>query len=111
MTVSLHILLAGPIFLLAIAALAVGSLAEPTRGARTPRQVGGVARKAGFWRVVRGTLFVLLFLAPIVATWYALRTALYWLARAVAAGAAWVASATAMDDRAVRVYRAAGGRA
>lgn len=111
MTVSLPALLAWPILALAIAALIIGSLTEPTPGARTRSQLREKARQAGFWRVLGWTLAFLLVIAPAVATWYALRTAVYWLARVVAAAAAWVASEAAMDGRPVQVYRVAGGRA
>lgn len=111
MSVSLPATLAWPILLLAAAALLIGSLTETTPGARTRAQLHDQARKTGAWRVIGWILAVLLVVAPAAACWYAARTVLYWLARAVAAAAAWVATAAAMDGRPVHVYRVAGGRA
>jgi len=76
---------------------------EPTTGARTPGQVAAIVRHAAWWQPA-WWLLRLVIGAPVSAGWWAGRTALYWAARAIAAGCVRVASVAAADGRKVRIY-------
>lgn len=87
-----------------------GSLTEARPGARTPAQiVAGIA--AATMRGRLGWLGAVFVLAPLYAAGTAARTGLWFALVAVSWTACALTTALAMDGRAVRVARAAGGRA
>ncbi|MBB4917411.1 hypothetical protein [Streptosporangium saharense] len=96
-------------FLLLVVLLA-GSVTDPEQSARTPTQVSARIATASAPRWV-GWAGAVLIAAPLYALLVATRGAL-WLALAALAWAACrAASALAMDGRALRMVRTAGGRA
>lgn len=91
------------VWFLALFALVQASIVEPPESTKTAREYGTAMRRVKRWPYwIAGVALAV----PLFTAWSALRFALY-LASFLAA---WVsvrlATATAMDDRAIRVYRA-----
>ncbi|WP_031166264.1 hypothetical protein [Streptosporangium roseum] len=95
---------------LAVLVAVAGSVTEPRPGARTPAQIATRIAAASPWGRI-GWLAAVFVAAPLYATGVATRAAL-WL---TLIGLSWTAcvltTALAMDGRAVRLARMAGGRA
>ncbi|MFC3982475.1 hypothetical protein [Streptosporangium jomthongense] len=96
-------------FLLLIVLLA-GSVTEPAQGSRTPAQVSAQIATASAPRWV-GWAGAVLIAAPLYALLVATRGVLWLGLAALAWTACRAATALAMDGRALRVVRTAGGRA
>ncbi|WP_157253247.1 hypothetical protein [Nonomuraea typhae] len=91
--------------LLVIFALVRASIIEPPASARDPRQYRARLRSMRWWQPAYWIAAVML-VAPLITAWNALRFAAYLAAFLTACASVRLANATAMDGRAIRVYRA-----
>ncbi|MGW0587492.1 hypothetical protein [Streptosporangium sp. NPDC002607] len=88
----------------------LGALCPPTPGARTLAQVSAAARRAGWGRIAWLTILVASGTLCVLA--YAIARGSGWAAMVgLTALTCYLATKLAMDGRALRVQRAAGGRA
>lgn len=95
------------IVFLAICALVRASIVEPGESARTPHQYGASIRSVKRWPYWMAAVLVI---TPLLATWTACRFVLYLLSFVAACLSVRLATATAMDGRALHVYRLPGWR-
>lgn len=92
---------------LAICALLRASIVEPGDSARTPHQYGASIRCVKRWPYWMAAVLVV---APLLTAWTACRFVLYLLSFVAAYLSVRLATATAMDGRALHVYRLPGWR-
>lgn len=92
---------------LAVCALVRASIVEPGDSARTPHQYGASIRRVKSWPYWIAAVLVA---APLLTAWTACRFVLYLLSFVAACLSVRLATAAAMDGRALRVYRLPGWR-
>lgn len=90
------------VWFLAAFALITASVIEPPESTKTGHEYGTALRRIKLWPFWIGAVLVA---APLFTAWSALRFALYLASFLAAAAAVRLASAMAMDGRALRVYR------
>lgn len=88
---------------LALFALVQASIVEPPESTKTAHEYGSALRRIKSWPLWVGAVLIA---APLFTAWSALRFALYLLSFLAAAVSVRLATVTAMDGRAIRVYRA-----